>query len=133
MKNVLSKPKIIFTFHSVQIVKLGEWVSIGIAHPHFQLENGVVLGTTNSHITNEPVTASYFFQKEKQSKLQTSKGKIKLNNILITNTQFSIDWFLILGKWRTAEPLEAGDFVDIVVDFANSRVYFFKNNNCIGT
>jgi len=89
----------------VEIVTLGNWCGIGICEEHFQVADGKTLGTQRNCIN-----AAYFYQNTGINRLQM-RGEVSIDN---------------------AEPLQAGDIVDILLDFNLNRLYFFRNQKLQG-
>jgi len=84
----------------VEIVKLGNWVGVGIADKNFVLSGSSTLGTQSSCLNS-----SYFYQNSGIKKLQMH-GESAIDGVAV---------------------ITAGDIIDVVVDFASHMICYYNN------
>jgi hypothetical protein len=87
----------------IEILKLGDWVGIGIADNKFQLEGSLVLGSQIKGINS-----SYFYQKSTQ----------KTTISMIKEKEFYDD----------AQPICVGDIIVVQIDFDNNQIFYYNND-----
>jgi len=88
--------------YRVQVKSLGNWIGIGVADLHFQIQDNVVLGSQPNSINS-----SYFCQ---------NSCKIRMHGEDV----------------KDAARIAVGDIVDVAVDFDNDNIFYWLNEKLQG-